>query len=115
MNRLTWWQLLIAIYVPCIAYALVLAAVNDWIMTARAERIKMNALAVQPIDLNGIISIGNQLANAVGAAVPRLMSIAYFAAVVVLLFRLFKAWRSPGGVDNITLIGAIIAFALAGK
>lgn len=63
----------------------------------------------QQVDLNSFISIGNQ----VFALFPKLMAVAYFAALVFLVIRVLKSWRTPAGISTIELAAIAVAFGVA--
>lgn len=65
----------------------------------------------QQVDLNSIISIGNQIIG----LVPKLMALAYFACLMFLLWRVIKAALSRTAIPTMELIGMAIAFGLAIK
>jgi len=66
-------------------------------------------MKAQQFDLSALISIGNQ----VFALFPRLMALAYFAALVFLAIRVLKSWKGAGGISTIELAAIAVAFGIA--
>lgn len=66
-------------------------------------------MKAQQFDLSAIISIGNQIFG----LFPKLIGLAYFAALVFLALRVLRSWRSSGGVSTVELAAIAVAFGIA--
>lgn len=74
----------------------------------------VQAMQMQSFDINSLIAIVNQIIGVIAAVVPKLMGIAFFCVVVLILARLAgRNWLAR--IDNTLLIGAGIVFALAAR
>ena len=65
----------------------------------------------QQFDLNSLIAIGNQ----VFGLFPKLFALAYFIALVFLVFRVLKSARSAQGISTVELAAIAVAFGIAAR
>ena len=73
-------------------------------------QIRTNAPA--PIKAADAMSLIDQAVGFVGSAMPKAIALAYFFAVLILLWRLFKQVRAKQEVPMLELIGVCLVFGL---
>jgi hypothetical protein len=73
-------------------------------------QIRTNAPA--PVNATDAMNMANQAIGFVGQIVPKLIALVYFAAVIVILWRVFVSWRTKKQLTNMEWCAIAITFGL---
>ena len=72
--------------------------------------LQIRTAAPQAVNVNDVTALLNQATTAISVAVPKLIAIAYFIVVCIILWRLWKTKMK--GLPMMELIGLAIVFGL---